>query len=252
MKWRGIPLAALAFLGLAAAVTATAQDSWIGGSLSLDRLAPVEPGAYLAGDTVAFTLDGANGNFWLRFRGSPEVFVLYADHGSLGGRILRYDSGETALAVAGWGGITLYTDAAPQGLPAVRTGNSSPPQLPQLSVSEMQGTASDEAERLGYVRGLNLQFGADWNALGDNPGLRSAAFVAMENTARGIERATGAGPARAAFTHRFALVTLQPGYHPTLAASGHTLIVTFNPGQGFAGCASSRAIARALGNLLAR
>jgi hypothetical protein len=47
-------------------------------------------------------------------------------------------------------------------------------------------------------------------------------------------------------------VTITPSSHPTLGLNGRTLIVTYNPGMGFAGRASSRAIARALGNVVGR
>lgn len=250
MTRQKIAIAARAALGLALAwpFVAHAQDPEP--QLSIDRIAYIEPGSYLAGDTVPFSLNSAGGNYLMRLGNSPEVFVLYVDHGSLGGRILKYDSGETALKVAGWGGITLYTDAQPGGLPAVRTGDSYPPSPPAVSVQDMQSAASDESERLAYVRRLNIQFTADWNALSDNPGLRAFAYDTMENAARGIERFGAASAARDAFAKRIGSVAIATASRPTLALNGRTLVVTFNPGQGFAGRASSRAIARGLGNLL--
>ena len=185
LKRRWIIAAGIAF-GLGFALTASAQYSEPGNRLSIDRLAYVQPGTYMAGDSMAFEIVADGGNYLLRFRGAPEVFVLYPDHGSLGGRILKYDSGETAVNVAGWGGMTLYTDEAPQGLPAVRTGEALPPQPPGVSAAEMQSAANDEAERLAYIRRINVQFTTDWNGLGENPLARAFAFDAMENTARGI------------------------------------------------------------------
>ena len=249
LKRRWIIAAGIA-LGLGLALTASAQYSEPGDRLTIDRLAYIQPGTYMAGDSMAFEIVADGGNYLLRFRGAPEVFVLYADHGSLGARILKYDSGETALNVAGWGGMTLYTDAAPQGLPAVRTGEALSPQPPTASVAEMQSTANDEAERLAYVRRLNVQFAVDWNGFGDNPLVRAFAFDTMENTARGIERFAGGGAQREAFARRVSQITVVVGSRPTLGINGRTLVVSFNPGMGFAGRASSRAIARALGNIL--
>lgn len=239
-----------AAFALAFPLAAPAQD--VGGSLSLDRLAYIEPGAYAAGDTVKFSLAGYGNNYLFRLEGSPEIFVLYVDHGSLGGRVLKYDSGETALTVAGWGGITLYTDAQPGGLPAVRMSDDAVPVLPTLSVQDIQNAASDDAEKLAYVRRLNIQFVADWSALNDNIAMRTYAYDTMENAARGIERFTASAAARDAFVKRIGAVALQTAAHPTLALKGRTLVVTFNPGESFAGRASSRAIARALGILLLR
>ena len=237
-------------LGLGLALAAHAQYSEPDNQLSIDRLGYIQPGTYLAGDRVAFELVNAGDNYLLRFRGAPEVFVLYADHGSLGGRILKFDSGETAMNIAGWGGVTLYTDQAPQGLPAVRTGDALPPQPPAVSTQDMQAAASDEAERLAYVRRINVQFTTDWNALSENSLARAFAFDTMENAARGIERFSGGNAQREAFAKRVSTVMIVQGSHPTLGLSGRTLMVSFNPGLGFAGRASSRAIARALGNVL--
>src|SRR5271166_5238180 len=133
------PMTICAVLAFAAfdAPFAAAQDS-LESRLFADRVGYIAPGAYLAGDRVPFTLDTAGSEYLLRFAGSPEVFVLYADRVSLGGRVLKYDSGETALKVSGWGGMTLYTDAVPGGLPAERSGDSTPPAPASVSISDIQ------------------------------------------------------------------------------------------------------------------
>lgn len=100
------------------------------------------------------------------------------------------------------------------------------------------------------MRRLNIQFTADWNALNDNADMRAFAYDTMENAARGIERFSASNAARDAFAKRIGSVAIKPASRPTIALYGKTLVVTFNPGQGFVGRASSRAIARALGKLL--
>jgi hypothetical protein len=251
MSKRVLAIAANVALALAcvAAPAARAQDS-VEERLSYDRLAPIVPGVYVAGDRIGFSLDALGGEYLLRLDGTPEVFVLYPARASLGGRVLKFDSGETALLVAGWGGMTFYTDAQPGGLPAVRTGDSVPPQPPSISLPEMQSAAGDNGQRLGYVRHLNLNFSADWTALAGDPAARAFAFDAMNNAARGLDRFTGFGPAREALARRVNAVFLQINSHPTIALNGKTLVVTYNPGRGFEGRASSRAIAHALSTLL--
>jgi hypothetical protein len=239
---------ALALACLAAPI-ARAQDS-VEERLSDDRLAPIVPGVYVAGDRIGFSLDGSGSEFLLRMDGTPEVFVLYANRASLGGRVLKYDSGETALLVAGWGGMTLYTDAQPGGLPAVRTGDSVPPSPPSMSLSDMQSAAGDDGQRLAYVRRLNLNFTADWNALAGDPTARAFADDAMENAARGLDRFARVSAGRDALAKRVAVVSIQPSSRPLIGLNGKTLVVTFNPGRGFEGRASSRAIAHALSTLL--
>ena len=228
-----------------AAAPVRAQDS-IAQRLSMDRLANIQPGSYLAGDRVKFTLDPLGDNYLLRFEGSPEVFVLYADHASLGGRVLKFDSGETAIQVTVWGGLTLYTDAQPGGLPAVRTGDSVVPTPPPLGLSDMQNAAADEAQHLAYTRRLQLGFTADWSSLGDGA-TRAYAFDALENAARGLDRYAASAQGHDALAHRVDAVAIAPsGGRPTLSLNGRTLVVTFNPGRGFLGRASSRAIAHSL------
>ncbi len=127
-----LAVAAALVLALSAAPSAWAQSP-LASRLSNDRLGTIQPGRYQAGDDTVFEIAPAGRNYLLRFADSPEVFVLYVDHASLGGRVLKYDSGKTALQIAGWGGMTLYTDAKPGGLPALRTGDATPPQLPVVS-----------------------------------------------------------------------------------------------------------------------
>ncbi len=220
--------------------------------MSAARLGNVAPGAYLAADTVKFSLAQDGDNFLLRFDGDPEVFVLYTAHASLGGRELKYDSGETALQVAGWGGMTLYTDAAPNGLPAVRSGDAVPPAPANVSLGDMQNAAGDEAEHLAYTRGLRLNFTADWGALAGNGAVRAFAFDTLENTVRGIDRFSITAFGREALAKRVAMVMVALGAKPTLGLNGKTLIVTFNPEHGYDGRASSRAIARALEKVFPR
>jgi hypothetical protein len=247
MPKSGILFALMAML--ACAGVAGAQDE-LGARMSMDRIADVQTGSYSAGDQIRFSLDRYSSYYLLRFDGDPETYVLYVGHGSLGGQVLNYDSGETALKVAGWGSLTLYTDAQLGGLPAERSGDSIAPALTQISLAAMQNAAGDEAEHLSYTRRLRVSFVADWPALAADPGLRALAFDAMQNAARGIDRFAASAAARAAVTAKIDTVHILTNGKPTIDLKGKTLNVTFNPSQGYAGRASSRGIARALGRLL--
>lgn len=210
------------------------------------RLASVEDGSYVAGDKIHFQLERAGHDFLLRFDNDPETFVLYADRTSMGGRVLKYDSGETAIRVANWGALTLYTDAQPNGLPAMRSGDAPSLSATPVSVQNVQFQAAQEAARLGHVRHLHIAFVVDWSVLETNSGLCAAANNALENAARGIERYARDSRSRKELTSHVRTVTLATGRKPTLTLQDKTLIVTFNPEQPYSGSASSRAIARAL------
>jgi hypothetical protein len=211
----------------------------------------IATGNYQAGDNLYFSLDRYRDVFLMRFAGQPEVFVLYADYGSLGGQVLRYDSGAIVIQVAGWGSMTIYTDDQPQGLPAMHTGDSTAPTLPSVSLAQMQSAADDEVARLSSARGVHVGITADWNGLSNDSGLRALAFDCMENAVRGIDRFTANPAARAVFTQRVSAVHMQVSEKPVIRLNGKTLTVTFNPSQGYVGRASSRAIAFALGKLFA-
>jgi hypothetical protein len=228
---------------LACAAATQAQGAAFDGQ----RFNDITSGTYQAGDR-RFSLDRYQNAFLMRFAGQPEIFVLYANFGSMGSRVLQYDSGAIALQVAGWGGMTVYTDDHPEGMPTSRVGDSTPPVLPAISMQQMQSAADDETAHLSYVRGLKISFFADQNTVSDN-NVRSLAFDSMENAARGIDRFTTNPAARNAFGQRVTAVRLQISDKPYIKITDRVLIVTFNPRTGYFGRASSRAISFALGKL---
>ncbi len=211
------------------------------------RFGDISPGTYQAGDR-RFSLDRYQNAFLMRFAGQPEIFVLYANYGAMSSRVLQYDSGAIAIQVAGWGGMTLYTDDHPEGLPTSRVGDSSAPVLPAISVQQMQSAADDETSHLGYVRGLKITFFTDQNAIPENA-VRALAFDTMENAARGIDRFTANPAARGSFGQRVSSVRIAIADKPYIKIDNRVLIVTFNPHTGYFGRASSNAISFALGKL---
>lgn len=226
-----------------------AQDSVLQ-RLSSDRLGHVDCGSYVAGDRIGFTVGAAGPDYLLRLEASPEVFVLHSDNAAMGGKVLRYDSGETALQVSGWGGITLYTDSEPVGLPAVRTGEATVPPPPDVSITELEDAAQDNTEHLAHAQRLDVEFSADWSGLAADAGARALALNAMENVARGLGRFGRSPQSRDMLARRVNLVMFAVAGRPTVTLVGKMLTVTFDPRQGYEGRASSRAIARALSGLL--
>jgi hypothetical protein len=211
------------------------------------RFSDINSGTYQAGDR-RFSLDRYQNAFLMRFAGQPEIFVLYANYGAMGSRVLQYDSGAIAVQVAGWGGMTIYTDDHPEGLPTSRVGDSTAPVLPAISLQQIQSTADDESNHLAYVRGLKIAFSADQNAVVDS-NVRSLAFDTMENAARGIDRFTANPAAKGVFGQRVAAVRIVVSDKPYIKIDNRVLIVTFNPRTGYFGRASSNAISFALGKL---
>jgi len=213
----------------------------------MPRFGDITPGTYQAGDR-RFSLDRYQNAFLMRFAGQPEIFVLYANYGAMGSRVLQYDSGAIAIQVAGWGGMTIYTDDHPEGLPTSRVGDSSAPVLPAISMQQIQSATDDETSHLSYVRGLKINFSADQNAMAES-NVRSLAFDTLENAARGIARFTTNPAAKSAFGQRVSAVHVVVSDKPYIKIDNRVLIVTFNPRTGYFGRASSNAISFALGKL---
>lgn len=245
------PIPFLAWLAIGAAAPSIAHAGFLDRLLG-ERLAPVEDGAYLAGDKIGFGLVHAGKNILLRFDGDPEVFVLSQDRTSLGARVLKYDSGETAIRVAGWGALTLYTDEEPNGLPAGRTGDAPPMTPSPVSLQDVQFVAAQEAARFERLRHLRIAFVVDWSVLETSADMRATASEALENAAAGLEKTIASREGRRSVAKRIDKVTLATARRPGLRLEDKTLIVTFNPERGYAGCASSRAVERALAVVLTK
>jgi hypothetical protein len=208
--------------------------------LQSERTGPVQPGLYSAGDSGSFTLEqyGA-GRYLLRFSGHSENFVLTIERASLGAKLLKYDTGTTAIRVSVWGGVTLYTQDAPQGVPATFQNATLPSPTLAISAMELQTAVNDEASHLTYVQNIALKFSADPAVLAADPETRGRAFDALTNAAVGIERFLAANPmARPALTKRINSVKVAEGGKPTVTLVGQSLVVIFVPGEGNEGHAS--------------
>jgi uncharacterized protein DUF4908 len=239
---------ALIFLA-ACATAATAQET-MSEKLSAGHLGGIEPGSYVAADSLHFTIEPVGDKYLFRIGDQPEVFVLYTDHAALGSRVLKYDTGSTALQVSGWGGLTLYPDGDPTGLPAVREGDSEPPTLLNVSLPEIQAAAQDEGQHLAYSRQLNIVFSADWDKLNEDANARALAFDAMQNVARGLDRFSTRADARNALVQHVGAVKIAVARKPSIILNQKTLVVSIDPDLGYSGRSSSRAVARALSRLL--
>jgi hypothetical protein len=243
-------LLALAWMVLALPLAARAQanDPMLA-KLSAEKAGTLEPGEYSAGEGRDFSLTPYRGKYLLRFADSAESFVLTADPGSLGAKLLKYDTGAAALSVSVWGGVTLYVSEAPGGLPATRQGEAPPPVPASISAADLKGALADEGSHFSYADNLGLRFTTDAASLGDADS-RAMAFDALANTQAGLERfvAAGAG-ARQALARRVSSVKLEKG-KPGMSLAGRTLVVRYAPADGFLGRPSSHAVAHQLGKLL--
>jgi hypothetical protein len=242
-------LLGLTLFGVGSAMAQDPTDP-MAARLSAERVSGVAAGDYSAADDINFTILPYGDKYLLRFDDSPENFVLYGDRVALGGRELKYDTGALALKVSVWGGVTLYTQEAPGGLPATRNGDASSPPRVTVTAANLAAALADQENHIAYIQRLKLRFSADESILKNNDDVRAYAFDTLINSEMGIERVIATPAGRNAFTRRFDSVRIVEGDKPTIAISGRTLLVSFVPSAGAAGRASSRAIAFALGKML--
>ncbi|HEX4271731.1 MAG TPA: DUF4908 domain-containing protein [Rhizomicrobium sp.] len=249
-----ILLAAAAATGLGMGGSAWGQDP-MSARLSAERVSDITAGSYgtdaaASNEGRQFTLEPYGEKYLLRFTSTPENFVLTVDRGVLGAKWLKYDTGATAIRVSVWGGLTLYTHDAPNGMPANRQGDAPAFGIASVSAPDLTAAMHDETSHLSYVQNLPLAFGADPSVIKSDGETRAMAFETLTNTVTGIERFLAAPAARKALTQRIDAVRVTEGAKPTIIIAGRALMVSFVPGEGYDGRASSHAIAHALGKLL--
>jgi hypothetical protein len=217
--------------------------------LSAEKAAMPEAGLYSAGEGRQFILAPYRNKYLLRFADGSETFVLTADPGSLGAKLLKYDTGAAALSVSVWGGVTLYAAEAPGGLPATRQGEAPAALAPTpISAAELKGALEDEGRHFSYADNLGLRFALDPPRDADG---RAVAFDVLSVTQAGIERfVTGSPAARQSLARRVTLVRLEKSGKPGITLGGRVLVVRYAPSEGFLGRASSHVVAHQLGKLL--
>jgi hypothetical protein len=238
------------FSGQALAQTVGSSNSPMSDRLSAEKVGDVEAGMYSAGDKLNFILQPYGDRYLLRFADSPESYVLSVQRVILGGRILRYDTGVIAIRVSVWGGMTMYTRDAPDGLPATKIGEETSPPPPSVSHDDLAAATADEQSHLSYTKQLRLRFIVDPAILRGNDDDRRLAFDALVSAEAGVERLLASPGGREALTRRFDTVRIIRGDKAAVSVSGKTLVVSFAPSAGMAGHASSREVAVELGKVL--
>jgi hypothetical protein len=215
--------------------------------LLLPPLAPAPVnGRYMADDQLRFMIDLKDDQIRLRFIDNDEVFYLTSEPAPLGGRVLKYDTGEVALQVAGWGGLTLYTENDPGGIPAERADDEADNFEPkQVAAKDVKGFALKLAQDLAVAHDFGVGFAADWEELAQGDGVRALAVDAMRNAAYALGT-LASSPERDAISNRFHMVRVTPAAEPGARMDDGVLIVSYAPEGGPSARPSSRAIGRVL------
>jgi hypothetical protein len=198
-------------------------------------------------DDVQFLIDHADGQTKLRFSQNEEVFYLTSEPAAMGGRVLKHDTGEVALQVTSYGGVTLYTQQAPAGTPAERTADLGVLDPRPVAANEVRTFAARLSQRLADRASLAVGFVTDWALLESDEKLRNLAADTMRNTTNALERLSAASRAmRSALAVRLSVVRVVAGRVKGATLENNTLVVSFDSEGGPSARPSSLAIARAV------
>jgi hypothetical protein len=234
-------------LALAPPLYALAAEQPPAVRLLLPPLAPAPAdGRYVIDDQVRFLIDVEDEQIRLRFVDSDEIFYLKSEPAPLGGRVLKYDTGEVALQVAGWGGLTLYTDSEPGGIPAERADEDDDGFEPaRVAAKDVKGFALTLAQALAVAHEFGIGFAAEWDDLAQSDGARALAVDAMRNAGYALNR-LAATSERTAIAERFHLIRVVAASEPGAKVEDGALVIGYTPEGGPSARPSSRAIARVL------
>jgi hypothetical protein len=246
-------LVAVVLVAALAGVSASADAPSAAASVAAGRVAAQAPadGFYFVNDDFKFTIAHKYGVTLMRFAGDDEVFVLSVERGPVGSRILKYDTGDVALQVTGYGGVTLYTSTAPGGLPADRMGGGEAIAFPIPSMSMVRARAQHLANLLEQVSDLKVAVDADWSRIDDGPA-RYLTLDAMRIATRALRGVCANRANRAQLLARLRKVHIARGDRPAVALKSGILTMTIAPVYGLSGRMSSLAVARAIRAQLGR
>ncbi|HEY4265802.1 MAG TPA: DUF4908 domain-containing protein [Micropepsaceae bacterium] len=202
-------------------------------------------GTYIANDKLAFVLDHYGNQVRLRFLDNDEVFYLSSEPASLGGRVLKYDTGDTALQVTGWGGLTLYTMQAKGGLPAESNDADQSVEPAPVGPKEVKAFAAKLAQDLSASEDFAVGFAADWDNLAKIDELRALGCDAMRNVTYALKELADSGR-RALISDRIHIIRVIQGPKPAVTMQKGILTVTVAPQLGLSARPSSLAIVQVL------
>lgn len=208
-----------------------------------NRGAPAPPVARftaMQGQAFVFDRQVAAPDALLKFDDDPEVWVLQPTPAPRGDTIYRNDVGETVLRITRLGGVTLFTEQEPEGMPAAMLGDADdllpPPTIPPGALLQRAIQAAFRASRAAQHP---ITFDAPAVTLQSTP-LFSDAFTIAADAIFHL----GRRPDAKAFLAKLDKVTFVAGAKPDVSVSGAVMTVTVTPAKGFAGRPSSDRIIR--------
>lgn len=198
-------------------------------------------GRYLSESGEPFIFDGTRTRPLFRFERRAETWVLRPTPAPRGDIIYRNDAGAQVLRVTPGGGVTLYTQRAPNGSPASLVGGSVQLVLPPLGpvglFSLMTQQGSQVSQALGRLVVINLSGDQSEELMVDALMVTTEAVIRMARS-----------PTWRAELETLRSITLIEGTRASVTFRRGDLLVVVNPARELEGRPSSSTIIRAVSN----
>lgn len=210
-----------------------------GGARAADRRPMPAVARFRLDGGDGFVLERGSGAALLKFEDSSEVWALTATAGPRGDTIFKNDVGDPVLRMTRLGGMTLFTDDQPEGMPAaiagvastVRPATSIGPDALLRTLAQSSVRASRAAQHLIIFDAPKVKENNDW-LFADAASIASEAFV----------RLCSQLPDGRALASRFARVVFLTGGAAEAETQGSVVQITIAPSKGVAGRPSSERI----------
>ena len=197
---------------------------------------------YLAGQGASFIFDRSvvAPEALLKFDDSPEVWVLQPSPAPRGDTIWRNDVGDPVLRVTRLGGVTLFTQREPEGMPAALIGDAEDLQTPPvIPISVMLQRSTQASYRTSRVALHAVTF----DLINVTPTTSPLFLDAITITSDALVRLGRRKEARL-FLTKLEKVQFLPGAKPDVGFNGAVLTITVAPSKGYAGRPSSDRITK--------
>ncbi len=233
--------AAAGFAGPAMALeTGSLRDLLFGSSRT--TAAPAVARYEVEDGASSFVLDTASGRAaYLKFEGSGEIWALHPTPGPRGDVIYKNDMDEPVVRATHLGGITIFTQEQPAGMPAAFMGQAASPRM-NLDIGpealwnifvQSSARASHIAEHLVVFEGPPDVTAATAPIFADAALLASQAFLKVGSKSKSGRTLVA----------RFVKVEFDAGKGAAAITRGQVVKITVCPDQGVAGRPSSQRIA---------
>jgi hypothetical protein len=249
MTVRSVSILAAAFacgLVLAGASPALAQPRTTKLGDIFHRSSPSQPGNPVVGRYgvergPGFVLDRSNSATpLLKYENSNEVWVLQPRPAGRGDMVFSNDAGDIVLRATRLGGLIVFTEDRPQGIPASLRGSAQP--IPTDIVMTPGGFVRRMNDALQRLSDLDpnfkkISFNSDDSAA---PLLAEAAVLTVQAVQHAVRRR------KTKTIDTLERLVLRDGTAPGVVFEKGVLTITVTPGLGVAGRPSSEKIAKAL------